>query len=498
MALYSGAVTLFLLFTLVMLCLKFLASLGKKNIYRFPPGPTPLPVIGNLNILDIKRQDYTFMKLAKEYGPFYTFHLGSTKAVVLVGYDAVKEALVDLNYEFGNRGAIQVADAFQRGHGVIFTNGETWKVTRRFTLSILRDLGMGKRPIEARIIEELQHLNQLIASFAGKPFPKNIFTNAPPNITLRMLFGRRFDYANPTFKKIVSLLDDLVHLTGSPAAQYTNFCPYLQNVLRTPGIIIKKIDELNVILRELYKEANNTMDENDFTTYTEAFLQKDFNETVTEGKDKIFNEQSLLASSFDLILGGTETTSTTLQWGILFMMKYPHIQKKAQEELKNVIGLERHPTWDDQKYLPYCLAVVHEIQRFGNIFQYLPHSTLADTNFRGYFIPKGTTVIPLFTSVNYDETQWKSPMEFNPNNFLNAEGKFVKNDAFWAFSKGRRVCAGESLARMELFLFFTGMLQKFTFSPPPGVKREDLNLTADVLFTLRPMSYEVCATPIEA
>uniref|UniRef100_A0A8C5Q2W3 Cytochrome P450 n=1 Tax=Leptobrachium leishanense TaxID=445787 RepID=A0A8C5Q2W3_9ANUR len=493
MSFYSQAVTLVLLFVLILTLLLYLTSLSKKIKYRFPPGPTPLPLVGNVHLLNIKRQDYTFMKLAKKYGNVFTFHLGTIKAVVLIGYDAVKEGLVDLNYEFGSRGAIPVADGFQHGQGVIFSNGPNWKVTRRFTLSILRDLGMGKRPIEGKISEELHHLCELIQSFNGEAFSKNIFTNAPPNIIFGMLFGRRFDYSNPTFRKLVGFIDDLVVLTGSPPAQYYNFLPWLKPVLKTPDIVIETVNQLNIVLKKLIGEAKDVMSEHDWTTYLQAFIQKDQNENNVEENEKVFQEKNLLASIFDLMLGGTETTSTTLQWGVLLMMKFPHIQKKVIDEIESVIGLERPPKWDDQKQMPYCLAVVHEIQRYGNILQFLPHETLKDTHFRDYFLPKGTQVYPIFTSVLYDETQWETPYQFNPNHFLDAEGKFLKKDSFYAFSKGRRVCAGETLARMELFLFFTGLVQKFRFHPPQGLDKSDLDLTPETFFTMRPQHYNVRA-----
>ncbi|KAG8546397.1 hypothetical protein GDO81_018992 [Engystomops pustulosus] len=491
----SESVTIFLLCTIIMMLMKIIMGFTKRKNYNFPPGPSPLPIIGNLHILDIQRQDLTFMELAKKYGSFFTFHFGSIKAVVLVGYEANREALVSANYDFGNRAPIPIADDFQKNHGVVFSNGELWKVTRRFTLSILRDLGMGKKPIEGRIIEELQHLNAAIQSHNGKPFDKKVFYLAPPNITFGMLFGRRFDYNNPTFQKIITIMDDIVVNTGTPAAKYYNIFPILKHVLKEPGLVMDRVNQLNEILKVLLKEAQEAKCEDSFRTYTEAFLQKDERETVTEEKQKMFTEKNFLASVFDVMLGGTETTATTIQWAILLMMKYPHIQKKAQDEIKNVIGLERPPRWDDQKVLPYCLALVHEVQRFANLFPYFPHSTPTDINFRGYTIPKGTTVIPLFGSVLNDETQWETPQLFNPNHFLDDDGNFLKKDAFYPFSKGRRVCAGESLARMELFLFITGLLQKFTFTPPPGVWREDLDLTPEVVFTMRTKSYKVCATP---
>ncbi|KAM4024711.1 cytochrome P450 2W1-like [Anomaloglossus baeobatrachus] len=491
----SGAVTLFLLFTIVMMVVKILMSFSKRKSYKFPPGPTPLPIIGNLNILDIKRQDLTFIELAKKYGTFFTFHLGPTKAVVLVGYEANKEALVKANYDFGNRGSIPIADNFQMNHGVVFSNGEIWKITRRFMLSILRDLGMGKKTVEGRIMDELQFLSTEIQSYNGKPLDKKILYLAAPNITFGILFGRRFDYDHPTFQKFISIMDELVINTGTPPAKIYNMFPNLKYFFKEPQLVLNRIDQLNVILKDLFNEAKEVKSEDSFRTFAEAFVQKDEREIVEDDKEKLFTEKNLLASAFDLMLGGTETTSTTIQWAILLMMKYPHLQKKAQEEIDNVIGMDRPPRWDDQTVLPYCLALVHEVQRYANIFQYFPHSTPTDVHFRDYFIPKGTAVIPVFSSVHYDETQYETPKQFNPNHFLDADGKFIKKDAFYPFSKGRRACAGESLARMELFLFITGLLQKFTFTPPPGISADDLDIAPEVVFSMRTKSYKLCATP---
>lgn len=108
----------------------------------------------------------------------------------------------------------------------------------------------------------------------------------------------------------------------------------------------------------------------------------------------------------------------------------------------------------------------------------------------------GTIIIPLLTSVLYDPRHWENPYQFNPNHFLDAEGKFVKKEAFVPFSIGRRVCVGESLVKMELFIFFTGLLQKFTFSAPPGISECDLVLDADPCFTIRPQPHLECCAEI--
>ncbi|XP_026095712.1 cytochrome P450 2K6-like [Carassius auratus] len=107
--------------------------------------------------------------------------------------------------------------------------------------------------------------------------------------------------------------------------------------------------------------------------------------------------------------------------------------------------------------------------------------------------PKGTCVLQLLTSVLRDETEWETPDSFNPGHFLDENGQLRKRDAFIPFSAGRRACLGESLARMELFLFFTSLLQRFRFTPHPGVSEDDLDLTPVVGLTLNPSPHKLCA-----
>ncbi|CAI9551799.1 unnamed protein product [Staurois parvus] len=113
------------------------------------------------------------------------------------------------------------------------------------------------------------------------------------------------------------------------------------------------------------------------------------------------------------------------------------------------------PKYNHRDQMPYTNAVLHEIQRFANILPMdLPHLTTKDVHFMGYFIPKGTYIVPLLASVLYDKTQFEKPYTFNPQHFLDSQGNFQKKDAFMPFSAGRRICAGETLAKNGAVSFF--------------------------------------------
>ncbi|XP_034755297.1 cytochrome P450 2K1-like [Etheostoma cragini] len=156
---------------LVVLLLVYLvcsSSFSSKEDRKEPPGPKPLPLIGNLLQLDLKRPYNTLLKLSKTYGSVFTVHLGPQKVVVLAGYKTVKEALVNYAEEFGERDPMLIMQESNEGHGVLWSNGESWKEMRRFALSNLRDFGMGKKASEDKIIEECEHLLQVFKTFKGK------------------------------------------------------------------------------------------------------------------------------------------------------------------------------------------------------------------------------------------------------------------------------------------------------------------------------------------
>uniref|UniRef100_A0A8C0MII1 Cytochrome P450 family 2 subfamily W member 1 n=1 Tax=Canis lupus familiaris TaxID=9615 RepID=A0A8C0MII1_CANLF len=447
---FDSSIILPILSLLLIFLLNIKIFMTKASKQHFPPGPRPLPIIGNLHILNLKRPYQTMLELSQKYGSIYSIQMGPKKVVVLSGYETVKDALVNYGDQFGERSQVPIFERLFEGKGIVFSHGETWKTMRRFSLATLRNFGMGKRIIEDTIIEECQHLIWSFESHRGKPFEvKTVMNASVANVIVSVLLGKRFDYQDTQFLRLLTLIGENVKLIGGP--------------------------RIAVTVSSLFNFTSSRKDTS--TTY--------------------FSDENLVALVSNLFAAGTETTATTLCWALLLMMRYPEVQKKVCDEITKVVG-SAQPRITHRTQMPYTDAVIHEVQRFANILPTgLPHATTTNVMFKNYYIPKGTEVITLLTSVLRDQTQWEKPDTFNPNHFLSSTGKFIKKEAFMPFSLGRRMCAGESLAKMELFLFFTSLMQKFTFQPPPGVSHLDLDLTPDIgwLHHSTNASQDMCPAP---
>ncbi|XP_051802860.1 cytochrome P450 2J6-like isoform X9 [Acanthochromis polyacanthus] len=456
----------------------------------FPPGPRALPIVGNIFTVDHTRTHERLTQLAGKYGDVYTLRTGQKWMVVLSGLEVLKEALVIQGDSLTDRPELPLLVERSRGLGVLFSNGHIWRQQRRFALSTLRYFGFGKKSLEPVILEEFTHCAEEFRSYKGKPFnPHLVVNNAVSNIICSLIFGHRFEYSDETFQKLMGMFDEVVTIQGSVSAELYNSFPALVRYFPGPHQRIKQLYKyVKDFIRAEINKHKQTLDPAEPRDYIDCYLNEI--QTSHGQDDNTFDVENLIVCTLDLFGAGTETTSTTLRWAFLYMAKYPEIQEKVQAEIDRVIGQSRQPSMEDRANLPYTDAVIHEIQRMGNIVPLsLPHVTNRDIQLGGYTIPKGILITPNLTSVLFDKNEWETPYTFNPGHFLNEEGKFVKPAAFIPFSAGKRLCLGENLAKMELFLFFTSFMQHFTFSMPAGVKP---SMEYRFGITLAPKDYEIC------
>ncbi|KAF3693288.1 Cytochrome P450 2G1 [Channa argus] len=341
------------------------------------------------------------------------------------------------------RGQIPLFLKDTRGYGLVMSNGERWRQLRRFTLTTLRDFGMGRKGMEAWIQEESNHMRAQIDTFKAKPFdPTFLLSCTVSNVICCLVFGQRFNYEDKQFLRLLDTLSEISKFGSTPRGQMYNIFPWLME--RLPGrhhTLFDNIEELREFTEKKIQEHEETLDPSSLRDYIDCFLIR-----VHQEKDiptTEFHLDNLVATVLNLFLAGTETTSSTIRYALSVLIKYPQIQEKMQQEIDTVIGRERCANMEDRKSLPFTDAVIHEVQRFLDIVPFsLPHYALKDILFRGYTIPKDTIILPFLHSVLKEEKHWATPWSFNPQHFLDQNGNFKKNPAFLPFAAGKNTVFG--------------------------------------------------------
>ncbi|KAG8995537.1 hypothetical protein FRB90_000147 [Tulasnella sp. 427] len=197
-----------------------------------------------------------------------------------------------------------------------------------------------------------------------------------------------------------------------------------------------------------------------------SFMVKKLNELYqgqAETKDPqqlADEEMSLNRAGHTIFLGGVETTRNTLETSILAISLFPEAQKKAQAEIDRVVGSGRLPEIADMPNLRYVHAVVLETLRWCPTVPFgIPHVSTKDEVYNGYFIPKGTTVIPNAWSITQNPTYYSNPSEFNPERHLKQPPELDPRQ--YSFGYGRRSCPGKELAFPQAWMMVVSILWAF-------------------------------------
>ncbi|XP_068106839.1 cytochrome P450 2F2-like [Hyperolius riggenbachi] len=464
---------------------------------KMPPGPFPLPVLGNFLRFYSDGLLPGLIKMSKEFGPVYTVYFGSRLVVVVTGYQALKEVFLDDGDSFLGRGSQPLIDRLFDFKGLSFSSGDEWKQLRQFSLQTLKDFGMGKKSLEEPILEEAHHVVEHFRSLNGQPvLPSTTFTCASSNIIAKIVMGTRFDYSDKKWMNVLKDSNEAFHIFSSPWGQLYDFFPTVMRCIPGPhrkGFTL--LDKFEDVLKESVRTHQATLDPACPRDYIDCFLLRMKQEEEKHHNKTAFNIVNLTTTMLDMFLGGTESTGSTVNYGILVLVKYPELQDMIFEEIDRVVGQAREPRAEDRNQMPYMNALVHEIQRYCDVFPMgFVRATTKDITFHSYFIPKGTNILPMLTTTLRDASQFETPEEFNIKHFLDENGKFKKNNAFMPFSAGKRSCIAESLVRIQLFLFFIILLQNFILKST--VDPKDLDISPAESATLNvPPSHQIIFIP---
>ncbi|KAJ7325151.1 hypothetical protein JRQ81_018171 [Phrynocephalus forsythii] len=295
---------------------------------------------------------------------------------------------------------------------------------------------------------------------------------AVTNVVCSLCFNSSYQRGDPEFESLLKYSQGIVDTVAKQSmVDIFSWLKYLPNKeLSLLKKCVKMRDQLLQQKFEKHKKEFNSESVNDLMdALLRAKLNVENNNELLSGQE--LTDDYLLMTVADVFGAGVETTTTVLKWAVLYLLYHPEVQEKIQEEIDQKIGFDRHPLLSDRQRLSYLEATISEVLRIQPVAPLLiPHEALEDTSIGEYDIPKGTHVVINLWSIHHDEKEWDKPTEFIPERFFDEDGNRIYSPSvsYLPFGAGIRVCLGEALAKMELFLFLSWILQQFTLSVPEG------------------------------
>ncbi|CAH1787802.1 unnamed protein product, partial [Owenia fusiformis] len=465
-----------------------------------PPGLPRLPILGSLPFLNANDLLGSFLELRKKFGDVFTVYMANRPVVYLNSYGSIKEALVQKGENFMHRPYIYMLTEALSDEGknsFASSSGTEHKTIRHFSQKVLiRQFGFGTKKFQDKIIEELQAMFAEMDKNCGKPYDTiDLLGMSMSNMVNIVLYGKRMEYTDTLFLGVIQNLQKACR--DMNAGQMLNIYPWLNQMpwynQVKENMSLRKQDQKQFLAQMLERHANGDDDVKD--SFMQAWLDKINLERNSETPEPVFNEVQMRLVMNDLFSGGAETSKSIIYFLLAYMLHYPQLQARIQDSIRQHIGETEPPTMEHRNKCVLAEATILEVLRCHPPLPLaVPHTNHHDDTINGYYIPANTMVMPNLHAAHHDEKYWENPSEFKPERFIDADGQIdkVKSTHLVVFSMGKRVCPGEALARMELFLTFTALLQRYTFTLPPGEKLPSLKVTLGLTLSIPP--YKICAT----
>lgn len=339
-----------------------------------------------------------------------------------------------------------------------------------------KNCGPRRSILEDNIKEEVNKFLRILDQQRGKTCHiRSIVVRCVSNVVGSILMSVKYQDEDSRFPRLLHLIEEgfrlltiAIPVNFIPMLRYFPLCSYPYYKL------MQNRKETESYFQEVAEDHRKSLNIESARDFIDMYLIR-LRKIKEEHKSSYFSEQQLLQILGDMFSAGLETVTTLLEWSVIYMVAYRNVQKLVQKEMDEKIGRKRLPVLADLPNLPYTEATLLEIMRRANVVAIGPaHATLQETELGGYKIPKGTHIVPNLWAVHMDPKLWPEPESFKPERFLK-DGKIHVPSYFMPFSIGRRRCVGDTLTKMEMFMFLSSMLHQFDISIPEGEKPPELN-----------------------
>nr|WET52762.1 cytochrome P450 92B64 [Callicarpa americana] len=461
---------------------------------KHPPGPKPWPIIGNFNLIG-SLPHQSLHVLSQKYGDIMLLKFGKFPVVIASSPNMAKQFLRVHDTNFASRPALAAGKytAYNYSDVIFASYGPHWRQARRiYHLEVFNEKRL--KSFEHIRVEERRIFLSRLCSQSGKPVRlRDHLSRYTLSSISRMAFGNKYFSESNHDKAIVSM-DELQEMLDewfllNAALNIGDWIPWL-SFLDLQGYV-KKMKSLH---RKFDRFNDYVIDDHQATRAAEDdFFPKDVVDMLLLQAEDPNLEVELTRDCIkglllDVLVAGTDTSATAVEWAVHEILKHPRVTEKAKEELDRVIGRNRWAEENDFSQLPYIDAIIMESLRLhppGTLL--VPHYATDDCKVAGYDISKGTIVSINAWSIGRDPNSWEAPESFLPERFMGKETDMLgSNYALLPFGSGRRRCPGYSLGLKVVRSTLANLLHGFNLKLVEGVKPEDISMEEMYGLTIRP------------
>ncbi|KZT18054.1 putative CyP450 monooxygenase [Neolentinus lepideus HHB14362 ss-1] len=414
----------------------------------YPPGPKPLPLIGNL--LDIPRDESgkVYAAWGRQYGELIHFTSLGVHYVVINSMRVAVDLLEKRSKKYSHRPNLPLVNMLAWDFNfALKPYGEAWRQRRReFHQQFRAEKTMEYHP------KVLENAHKFLKNILAHPENFAYYIRHYPGSTVMSVV---YDYEvapeNDYFVNVAETSVDMLSESTNPGAALVNVLPILQHIPAwLPGMEFKRwaqkgrditMEMINAPLRFV----RNRLDSGVPTTCVTTELI----ERLSDSRGRLDSQMETVVRDVAGIAyaAGADTTVAAIRTSFLAMILYPEETRKAQMEINNVVGSKRLPTFDDRSSLPYVEAFFREVLRWHPVLPLsVGRAAYEDDIYEGQFIPAGANVIMNTWALHHDENIYPEPHLFRPERFFDPNGSLSDRYPFTAFGMGRRICPGRHLA----------------------------------------------------
>ncbi|XP_009793557.1 geraniol 8-hydroxylase-like [Nicotiana sylvestris] len=483
---YLAIVGVLLLAWTLFQCISCLLVTNRSN-KKLPPGPIPLPLIGNLHNILGGQPHQSLAKLADKFGPIISLKLGQITTVVISSSAVAKEIIQKQDLAFSSRtipDAIHAINQYQ--FSVIWLPVDTrWRSLRK----IMNTYIFSGNKLDANQHLRSQKIQDLIAYCHRCSQTRDAVSigqvafETSMNILSSIIFSKDVvdHYAN-LGKEFKDLVCKISEESGKP--NLADYYPVLKRI-DPQGIRRRLSKHLNILLEQIEGLIDERLEQRRKSSTSNSTDVLDVLLNISQEDPQAIDRNHIERLCLDLFIAGTDTTSNTLEWAMVEIMRKPYIMDKAKAELAEVIGKGKVIEEADVIHLPYLQCIVKETLRIHPTVPLLIRKVDQNVEACGYFIPKDSQVIVHLWSIGRDPTIWEEPLVFKPERFWGSKIDVRGQDfELIPFGVGRRICPGLPLAARTLSVMLGSLLNSFDWKAEGDIAPEHLDVEEKFGLTL--------------